>query len=232
MKTFVSKFRKLPAILFASCLLATFCSPTGFAAAVAATQDESIGRSFWQLHPGNQFLVKGTVSRTTRFHAPINPTRQLSHVDHFDLLYVVEDMDPAGRLTMSVRVIRSLREPDDADREGMAIAERRLGLLEDISTDHDRQSRRQHRHNRARRPEAFAAALGGLHPASNGFLNAACTPMLSPAGSQDRSCWLLIRNLFRKITSGHVPRSFHWDARLHSNSCRCQDSGPTSASER
>lgn len=176
MNTFVSTFRKLPAILLGSCLLASFCSPPRFAAAAAVTQDEPTGRSFWQLHPGNQFLVKGTVSRTTRISRADQPDTTAQTRDHFDLLYVVEDMDPAGRLTMSVRVIRSLREPDDADREGMAIAERRLGLLEDIRLTMIVNRDGSIDTIAPGDPEAFAAALGGLHPASNGFLNTACTP--------------------------------------------------------
>ncbi len=141
----------------------------------AGSGDETEGAAFWGLRPGNQLLVKSSISRSTKLTRANGPEREFKTTDQFELLYVVEDISPDGNLFISVRIASALRETGPDDPDAAAAADRRLGLLDTIRikmiVNHDGTVDTVAPGDR----EALITALGGLNPAASGFLAESCS---------------------------------------------------------
>lgn len=137
--------------------------------------DEPGSAAFWGLRPGNQLLVKSSISRSTSLTRGNGPENKFSTSDQFELLYVVEDLSPDGKLFISVRIANALRETGADDADAAAAADRRLGLLDSIRlkmiVNQDGTIETIAPGDR----EALVAALGGLNPAASGFLAESCS---------------------------------------------------------
>ncbi|MBL8817421.1 MAG: hypothetical protein JNL58_15445 [Planctomyces sp.] len=166
-------FNKCRLLLTLLCVLLPASNPVTTQAADSA--DEIGGAAFWGLRPGNQLLVKSTISRTTKLTRANGPEREFKTTDQFELLYVVEDLSPDGNLFISVRIASALRETGDGDPDAASAADRRLGLLDTVRikmiVNHDGTVDTVAPGDR----EALITALGGLNPAASGFLAESCS---------------------------------------------------------